>query len=266
MGMGKRRLLASGVAMVCGIVAACVGDDPAPTSASIPDGGSNVADAPVADTSPPIDATVDGGGGDPKNCGGPGHDCFGGDCVANVCQPVVIAQDQNRPLWIVADATHLFWINGGTLTTNGAACDPTKSDGSIVRTKRDGTELVRIADGLECPSAIALGPDANVYFSTLGASTGSSSTIWRVAKDVTATTTPAALYAGLPNVNSLHFDGSTLYWADEGPTVAPGRIMRGMTDGGAPTVFAQGQSKYPRHLRAAGANIYWTSGLCERAR
>jgi hypothetical protein len=261
--MGKRRFIAAGVGVVCAVVAACVGDDPQASGPTPAIDGGDTPDTSVADTStstPPVDAGTDAAG-DPKNCGAPGHDCLGGDCIDAVCQPVVIAELQNRPLSVVVDATHVYWINQGSLTVaTNPVCDAAKSDGSVVRTKLDGSELVRIADGLPCPSAIALGPDNHVYFSTYGASTGSSSSIWKVAKDVTATTPATEIYSGLPNVNSILFDGPTLYWADEGPVSAPGRVVRGSSDGGAPVVFAQGQAKLPRYLRAENDSLYWTTG------
>jgi hypothetical protein len=46
---------------------------------------------------------------DPANCGSPGHDCLGGECVACACQPVRIATLSNTVVLAMAvDAGHLF--------------------------------------------------------------------------------------------------------------------------------------------------------------
>jgi hypothetical protein len=263
--MGKRRFFAAAVGVVCGVVAACVGDDPGATS-SATDGGGSAADTSVdpPDTSTTPDTGVDAAVDDPKNCGAPGHDCFGGECVKGICQPVVIAEQQNRPLAIIADATHVYWVNGGSLNIAGNACDTAKLDGSIVRAKHDGTELVRIADGLACPSqwSIALGSDDYVYFGTTGDGSAGAGAIWRVKKDVAAGAVPTQVYGTLQNVRGLLMDGTSVYWGDESQG---GRIMRGAFDAGAASVLAQGfattpNTSLPRYLRLEGQNLYWITG------
>ncbi len=236
-----------------GVLAACVGDDPA-----TPVVEAGAPDAPVVvppEAAPGVDASAPDGdaGEDPRSCGAPGHDCQGGACVGGKCQPVVLATTQNRPIQIAVDGDHLYWVNAGSLDGAGTACDPVRSDGSVVRSSLDGTGLTRVADGLPCPGALAVGPDG-VYFST--AAGPGQGAIWRVPKSGPPVA-PVAVYTGLGLVYSLLFDGPTLYWSEDAQS---GRVMRGLADGGAPSVFAYEQVNMPRALRAEGASLYWITG------
>jgi hypothetical protein len=257
--MEKRRFIAASVGGICGIIAACVGDDPGvsgPPPGTDGGGGADTTTGDPPETSTEVDANAEASTvSDPKNCGAVGHDCLGGECVNEVCQPVIIASGQNRPLSIVLDATHVYWINGGSLNLQNQ-CDPAKSDGSIARAERDGSDLVRIADGLACPTAIALGPDGHVWFNINGAGPATASIV-KVPKDVNGTTAPTVVHSGLAQVNSIMFDGPTMYWTDDGEL---GRVVRAGPDGGAPTTVAREQTSFPRHLRAEGSNLYWISG------
>lgn len=49
-----------------------------------------------------------------SDCGGCGHDCLGGDCDSQVCQPVDIAGGEAEPLGLDVEGEFLFWT---TLTT-----------------------------------------------------------------------------------------------------------------------------------------------------
>lgn len=255
--MRMRRILGAvsvAVGLGAATMAACVGDDPAKTSPGTEAG----ADAPTVAVdgalpdAPLPDASGDAGE-DPRNCGAPGHDCQGGACVAGKCQAVVIAATQKRPVQVVVDGDTLYWVNAGSLDTAGTACDPVRSDGSIMRSSLDGTASTPIADGVPCPGALAVGPDG-VYFSTAAAP--GQGAIWRVPK-TGAPGARVAVYTGLGLVYSLLFDGPTLYWSEDAQN---GRIMRGLADGGAPAVFAYDQVNMPRSLRAEGSSLYWLTG------
>jgi hypothetical protein len=94
------------------------GDNP-PPPVDVPDGAR-------ADGETPADATTTEGGGDaavdsavpcidkktqPEHCGQCGHSCLGGTCAAGVCQPVVLASNEENPFEIAVDDSHVYWTN-----------------------------------------------------------------------------------------------------------------------------------------------------------
>ena len=46
---------------------------------------------------------------DPKNCGGCGHDCLGGECDLGACQPVQVATGQTHVNALATDGANLYW-------------------------------------------------------------------------------------------------------------------------------------------------------------
>ncbi len=50
----------------------------------------------------------------PRHCGACSHDCFGGQCMGGVCQPVELATDESGPFAIALDGTHVYWNNRTT--------------------------------------------------------------------------------------------------------------------------------------------------------
>jgi hypothetical protein len=93
---------------------------------------------------------------DSNNCGGCGHSCLGGACMASACQPVTIAKDQMGPLGIAVSATQVFWVNRGRP--------------ALWRAEKDGKDPRRVdaapEDGISDPFDIAVENDT-VYWTEL---------------------------------------------------------------------------------------------------
>src|SRR5262245_47307727 len=64
-------------------------------------GGRNCAGGETACTGVCVDLDKD-----PKNCGACGHDCYGSECQAALCQPVKLAAGQG-PWFVAVDATNV---------------------------------------------------------------------------------------------------------------------------------------------------------------
>lgn len=116
----------------------------------IEDGGAigdgAVVDAPVPACLADASFTVD-----PANCGRCGHDCLGGACVANVCQPSLLANGQGGPFDLAVDDTSIYWTNN--------------SANEIVRAnKTDGGARTALANsGVTAPWGMAI-DGSNVYW------------------------------------------------------------------------------------------------------
>jgi hypothetical protein len=92
---------------------------------------------------------------DSNNCGGCGHSCLGGACMASACQPVTIAKDQMGPLGIAVSATQVFWVNRGRP--------------ALWRAAKDGKDQRRVdvgEDGISDPFDIAV-ENETVYWTEL---------------------------------------------------------------------------------------------------
>jgi hypothetical protein len=104
-----------------------------------PDEGSPCPAATAPDGSEPDGSGPDGScdaaalEDDPRNCGACGHDCLGGACKAQRCQPVVIGTSDDAPvLDLVVDGTNVLWMSGGGLGALGSlyACPKTGCNGA----------------------------------------------------------------------------------------------------------------------------------------
>jgi hypothetical protein len=98
---------AAGVAIACGSFSGQ--DSPAETAdGSKPADDVSVAEADAAPAPPCVQANV---ASDRNHCGRCDHSCLGGDCVAGVCQPFVVATSVGEPILDVAvDAKRVLWM------------------------------------------------------------------------------------------------------------------------------------------------------------
>ncbi len=133
-------------ASMVGVVAACVGDDPA-SGGSTPgtdgggsgdgstpqDSGGGGTDAPIADGGSDACATADLQQ-DSHNCGACGHDCMHGECKAGVCQPWVVATVATGSLrGPGTDGTHVYY----------------SVDGQVFRAQVDGGSPVQMTPNMD---------------------------------------------------------------------------------------------------------------------
>lgn len=92
---------------------------------------------------------------DPQNCGQCGNNCGGGECIAGICQPFVIASEQLFPCAVVADETGVYWSVQNTDKTDGQIRYWRSLDGSTGR----------LAQNFNAPFALAL-DDQYIYWTT----------------------------------------------------------------------------------------------------
>lgn len=89
----------------------------------------------------------------PESCGRCGHDCGGGECIAGVCQPVLVA-DQGaqlaEPTALALNRSAIFWLEPGRVRSCPLPAGCAEGPRSI-------------ADGLNLTSSLGVTEDA-VYF------------------------------------------------------------------------------------------------------
>jgi hypothetical protein len=255
------------VAVVGGVVAACVGDEPSVSPGGNDAGGNDAGGtdsgtgADVAqgqDSAPPGDSAVKDGGTDASGaCGTPAKDCLGGACVSGQCQPVMLAAGQNHPNAIVLDGTTLYWVNVGNHIGGTAVCDGTSASGSVMSIPTTGGTATPIATNQTCPAALAVEPTA-LYWTSFGTTT-SAGTIQRA--DRPGGTNQTSLYTGLQHPVALHVDGTDLYWVENDVNnLSNGAVRRAqVAGGGTVTTLAGGIYTNPA-LALDAANLYFFQG------
>lgn len=95
---------------------------------------------------------------DPLNCGTCGHDCFGGACVAGLCQPLLLGGGFTNPSDVVLSDTHVYFREG------------VQGSGRIVRMPKAGGELETVVQNVSNLAAVALGGQ-QLYFASGNAAT-----------------------------------------------------------------------------------------------
>lgn len=186
---------------------------------------------------------------DSKNCGSCGHDCQGGECREGQCQPVIIAQKQLMPTYIVVDAKNLYWTNRGSTFSS--------VDGSVMKMPIRGEAALTIASGQNQPRCIAV--DAtHVYWTNVG-----DGTVMRIKIDGSSQT----IIAESQNYPyGIAVNDEFVYWTNEGPSVSSvdGDVLRRKLDLSAPAesiapLPPYPPQQYPQSIVVDKTNVYWTN-------
>jgi sugar lactone lactonase YvrE len=159
---------------------------------------------------------------DPHNCGACGHDCCGGACTAGQCQPLVLASQQVKPAWVIADATHVYWeVN---TTSFQGSVPPT----DVMRVGTDGSNLEVFASQRAIFNGIQTDGTRIIWLEASVAPPAPFRVAWA---DKTATVgdagAPVQVVPAMdPNASSasmrgFYVDTATMYWFGNSSTECP---------------------------------------------
>jgi len=166
--------------------------------------------------------------------------CLGGACVAGVCQPIELANHQNRAGFLAVTATDVYW----TGTVDYTIYKTTLIPGPINTFAAGGTT--------SDPEGIAVASGYVMWANYQGG------TIVRAAPGSSDPPTPVILAAGQSNPVAVATDGVFVYWANYGSgTISRIHIIQPPA-GEVPTVLAQNQSN-PWAIALRGGFLYWTN-------
>lgn len=175
---------------------------------------------------------------DPLHCGRCGHDCLGGECVAGVCQPVLLASGIQKPFALIKDADYIYgtgddtagqvWkvpvhdcttpsICASVLTNTGAKYQDIAQDieavfftdrsaGRVLRLSKMGGDPCDLATNQQDPVGVAV-DDSYVYWTTR-----SGNRILRADKDCSTADPPEVVVPSTPAPQLLLLDSTGLYW------------------------------------------------------
>jgi hypothetical protein len=145
----------------------------------------------------------DAGPSDPNNCGVCGRSCFGGACDGGICQPIVLADNQQLPVAIAVDDTFVYWSDYRGPDSGGI--------GQIWAATKDGLGTPFVVRSAE-PSPGPLLPVGNsLYWLDQGSVVdGGEQSVWVSSLDGG----DASLFAATPEPVRLAYDGTFIYWAD----------------------------------------------------
>ncbi|MEM6294350.1 MAG: DUF5050 domain-containing protein [Myxococcota bacterium] len=216
----------------------------------------------------------------PTDCGVCGHDCLGGDCQEQECQPVDLAQSQGQPLGLEVESGTVFWTNLVPGEVNAHSVDP-------------GGPPTPIATGLEFPETV-VADGSKVYWAELTGNRvgranydGSDPQLEWIANNTVANVrqlvngsshlylmrfddgphwvdkvTPSGTGAQVVASGSAwggFLDNETLYWAD----YVAGEVRRADMGDGPPFVFetvvADAPLVYAVHVHVHDNVLYWTT-------
>lgn len=150
-----------------------------------------------ADAGPTCDADLTT---DPKNCGGCGHDCLGGACVAAKCQPIVLLDGaQYKPTGLAVDDTSVFVMEGNTQ--------------SILRVAKDGDGGVATVVANEPNLFDMIAGGGYVYFSNPTSADGGPGQVSRCPAAGCTQGTRSDFAKGTKHPESLAMDSAQLYYA-----------------------------------------------------
>lgn len=213
---------------------------------------------------------------EPTDCGACHHDCLGGECLEQECQPVDIAQSQDQPLGLDVESGTLFWSN----VTGGEV---------YAHSVEPGGPPTLIATGLTFPETVVADGSKVYWADTNGGGIGRANydgslpePDWLTAANATNTRLlvngPSHLYLmrvtqGAYRVDKItpvsvpaistgwawggFLDGETLYWSDH----SEGEIRSADVSAGAPfvvnTIVADAPTAYAVHVH--DGVLYWTT-------
>lgn len=195
---------------------------------------------------------------DALNCGSCSRSCYGAACSAGVCQPQVVAANQENPMHLVLDPTHVYWgtlghnlgngywtgqVNKASIATNinqtltsgsyylAVAVNSTKafstSGTNVVGSVfLNGTwyEPLLIKEAAWSTTRSLAATDAEIYFSDAGKKF--------IDKFTFSNSATTRLWTGVDSPLDMQLVGDTLYWR----TLV--NIYKMPTGGGPATVIA----------------------------
>lgn len=175
------------------------------------------------------------------HCGACGHGCLGGECVAGVCQPVVIESNQTRAHGIAVDDVAVYWTTemgrvGAQLHAGGTPLKLFAAEGASAAT-----------------GVVAAGGKA---FFGLGVPMAGPGALYSV-RPVAGSAAKLADVGQLPL--GLALDGSSLFWTDRDKGTVMEFRVDGAPDGGArETTWVSGHTT-PTGIAVDGGYLYWTN-------
>jgi hypothetical protein len=169
---------------------------------------------------------------DPDNCGRCGHSCVGGACVAGVCQPVALAEDEG--VAIAVDSTSVYWISAWS--------------GSVDKAPIAGGAVTTLAAGSPYAYGIAVAVDATSVYSVNGGVSIVSIPI--------AGGAPTTLATSTSTVSDLAIDSSYVYWANSTSKRQNGGLFRAAKSGGTPQTLAS-EAAFTGQVVVAAGEVYW---------
>ena len=194
--------------------------------------GAAAADAaPVVTCAPGQDFTAD-----PKNCGRCGHDCLGGACLQNACQPVLLTTGATS-FHVRADATHLYFADTAKHV--------------ISRVPKRGGPIEVLADDEPFLYELEI-DDQHVYYQT-------AEHVRRVPKQGG----PRQDLAPATNIGFVAIDAKGLFWA-EGQGVGGARIHQAGADGSGEHVIVKDRSGVET-IEIDGDQMYYGENGLDRA-
>jgi hypothetical protein len=148
------------------------GQDGAPDAPGSADGAGDSASDGAADARSGVDASDAADASFDSADAACVIDCHGNPCVANVCQPVVLAPGRKTPLYLAADLTDVFFTETGHA---GTLADPNP----VSRVSKAGGAVALIADDDGSPRGVAV--DGTFVFWNDHAENGLEN-VWRASK------------------------------------------------------------------------------------
>jgi len=190
-----------------------------------------------------------GGGTGGGGVGGVGGTGGAGGQGAEPVEPLVLASDQDRPIGIVSDGSHVYWTNAG---------DGSTATGSLMRVPVGGGPVEELANGLINPSEVDV-DDTNVYWVAYGTSgpNGGLSTVPKAGGP------QVDLVTGYTQVWDLVVVGTSgsarvYYTCNQCDGGVAGRVEWVPVSGGTPTEVAD-QQGLPASITTAGDYVYWVN-------
>jgi hypothetical protein len=179
------------------------------------------------------------------NCGACGHSCDGGACVAGVCQGVVLAAAQNRPIGLALGGGYLYFTSANA--------------GTVSRVPVTGGQVELVATGQSGPQGVAVDA-SHVYWTN----PGGSNTVMRADITGAVPATPVIMATGQAGPLSIAVDATHAYWTSTSGLLSKTPIDA--TSAMAPTVLCSGALQgadisTPIGLAIDGTYAYFTNGF-----